>query len=76
MKQFPPLLMPQSMIKQREDRSIKEGHNEDPILINRNGKTLEVYEYDSNTHAVTTGLDNNYNKYNSNNVAYEDGANN
>ena len=37
--------------------------------------TLEVYDNDVNTHDVTAGVDKNYNNYNSNDEAYEDGAN-
>ena len=56
--------MTKSVIKQVEDMSIKEGHDEDPIFTDRNGSTLEVYNNDVNTHDITTGVDNNYNSNN------------
>ena len=41
-----------------------------------NGTTLEVYNDHVNTNDVTAGVDNNYNNYNIDNTAYEDGTNN
>ena len=68
--------MPQSVINQLEDMEIKEDWNEDLILTARNGSTFEVYIDDVNTNDVTTGVDNNYNNYNSNGTAYEYDTNN
>ena len=56
--------------------AIKEDRDEDLIFTNRNGSTLELYNDSTNTHDVTTGLDNNYNSYNSKDAAYEDVSNN
>ena len=55
---------------------INEYRNKDLIFTDRNGRTLEVYEYDRNTNNVTAVVDNNYNSYNSKNSAYEYGVNN
>ena len=54
----------------------KEDYDEDLIFTDRDGSTLEVYNYYLNTHDVTTGVYNNHNNYNSNNAAYEDATNN
>ena len=67
--------MPQSVIKQVEYKVIKKYWYEDLIFTDRNGRTLEVYNYVINTHDATTGVDNNYNICNRNNSDYEDGAN-
>ena len=67
--------MPQSVINQVEDMSIKEDRDEDLILTERNMITLEVYDNDVNKHDVIAGVDNKYNNYNSNNEAYKDGTN-
>ena len=61
--------MPQSMINQVEDMSIKEDRDEDLIFTKRNRSTLELYDNDFNTHDVTARVYNNYNNYNSNNAA-------
>ena len=63
--------MPQAVIKQVEDMVIKEDCDEDLIFTDRNGITLEVYDNDVNKNDVITGVNNNYNNYNSNGVAYE-----
>ena len=75
-KQLTPLPMPQSLINQVGDMSIKEYYDEDIILIDRSGVTFEVYNYDVNTNDFTSRVDNNYNSYNCNNIAYEDSDNN
>ena len=54
--------------------AIKEDYDEDIIFTDINGGALEVYNDDVDTHDFITGVDNNYN--NSNNAAYQDGANN
>ena len=68
--------MPQSVIKQVDNMAINEYYDEDLILIDINWSTLEVYYYEVNTHDITVGVDNNYNNYNINDVAYSDGTNN
>ena len=63
--------MPQYVIKQGEDMVIKEDRDEDLIFADIKGRSLEVYNNDVNTHDVTTGVDNKYNNYNSNETPYE-----
>ena len=54
----------------------KEDCDEDLIFADRNRSTLELYINGVNTHDVTIGPDNNYNNFNSNDLAYEDVYNN
>ena len=68
--QFTPLPMPQSLIKQVKDLSVKEDLDGDLIFTDINGSTLEVYNDDANTHEFTVGVDNNYNNYTSNGASY------
>ena len=53
-----------SVINKVEDISIKEDRDEYLIFLDKNDITLEVYNYDVNTHDVTAGVDKNYNNYN------------
>ena len=55
---------------------IKEDLNEDIIFTDRNGITLEVYNYGANIHNSTTGVYKNYNNYDSNDASYKDVINN
>ena len=50
--------------------------DEDLIFTDRNRSTFGACNDNVSTHDVTAGVDNNYNNYNSNDAAYEDGANN
>ena len=75
MNQFTPLHMPKYVIKQVEDTFIKEYYDKYLIFTDRNGRTLEVCNDDVNTNDSTSGVDNNYNNYNSNNTTYEGGTN-
>ena len=72
---FTPLPMPQYVIKKVEDMSTKGDCDEELILTDTNGSTLEVYDDDVNTHDIIAGVDNNYNDNNNNYTAYEDGVN-
>ena len=42
------------------------------MVSEKNGSILEIYDNEVNTNYVTTGVDNNYNSYNSNDTACED----
>ena len=67
--------MPKYVMKKVKDMSTKVDCNEELILNDTKGSTLEVYNNDVNTNDITAIVDNNYNDNNNNDTAYEDGAN-
>ena len=56
-KQFTPLPTPQYVINQVEDMAIKENREEDFLLTDQHGNTLEVYDDESPAEDATTGVE-------------------